>query len=176
MVQLPEPHVLRHHDPFDAGWSQRFSMPPSIQFEAVWTPGTLSDQNLAGYLMWRREHPVEAAAIAPTLYFIHHRGQSLDELRNLFGSQSIDISSLEDHSNPGELPERNCTEEGCIRCINRQGGYRFWWTSSRWTPALAGPQPGMSLPPNLQRLYCRLAGWPLGNAVTVDGRRVMPLD
>ena len=111
MLQLPEPHVLRHHDTFDAGWSQCFPMPPPIQLEPVWTLGTLSDPNIAGYLMWRREHPVEAAAIAPTLYFIHHRGQSLDELRNLFRSQSIDISSLEDHSNPGEPPERNCTEE-----------------------------------------------------------------
>ena len=143
-------------------------MPRPIQFEPVWTPGTLSDQNIAGYLMWRREHPVQAAAIASNLYFIHHRGQSLDGLRNLFRSHSIDISSLEDHSNPGELPERNCTEEGCIRCITRQGGYRFWWTSSRWTPALAGPQPEMSLPPNLQRQYCRCAGWPLGNAFTAE--------
>ena len=174
MVQQPEPHVLRPHHPFDAGWSQCFQMPPPIQFEAEWTPGTLSDQNLAGYLMWRHEHPVDATTIAPDLYVIHHSGPSRDEFRNFVRSQSMDISRIEDHSNPGKLPERNCTEEGCTRCSKREGGYRFWWTSSRWTPALAGPQPEANIPPNLQRQYCRRAGWPLGNAVTAEGHRAMP--
>ena len=85
----------------------------------TWVPDTISDLNLQLWCEYRRSNMAEADRIAGDMYYIQHKP---------YESQGYDVTGL---------PRRLCVDSACARCQHQEGGYRFWWVSSKWTPVLA---------------------------------------
>ena len=128
-----------------------------IKEEVVWQADTLSDINLQMRCTFAHAYPDEAASLAARhkLYIIKHKAGCPD-------SQIVPAPIR-------LLQQRECDEPGCSRCCQQRGGYRFWWTSAKWTPILASAGVWAHCPavqtPDQRRLACWHAVWPVGIAI-----------
>ena len=148
-VQLSDRH------PLDGGWTTRFGAPVLLGSTPEWRPNTLSDLNLQLFCTWAKHFPDAADRVRPGLHIVVHLAAECP-------------FSVQDLGTPGNLREVHCEERDCVRCRGGQGGYRFWWVSSRWTPCLAVDN-GEAVNPNQRRMLCSRAAFPFGSAVPPNG-------